>query len=76
MKWMMGNGLSRVLTEMSVDFIRENREEPFFLFLSHYDVHVQLDADKDLIDKYLNKKKDPDYPSNAVYAAMIEHRGQ
>jgi uncharacterized sulfatase len=34
---------------------------------------VQLDADKDLIDKYLKKEKDPDYACNAVYAAMIEH---
>lgn len=65
--------LSNILTEMGVDFIKESKEEPFFLFLSHYDVHVQLDADKDLIDKYLNKKKHPDYSCNAVYAAMIEH---
>ena len=65
--------LSDQLTDMSIDFMKENKEQPFFLFLSHYDVHVQLDADKDLIDKYLNKERDPDYPSNAVYAAMIEH---
>jgi arylsulfatase A len=65
--------LSEVLTDMGVDFIKENKEQPFFLFVSHYDVHVQLDADRDLIDKYKNKEKDPDYPGNAVYAAMIEH---
>ncbi len=65
--------ISVALTEMGEAFIKENQNEPFFLFISHYDVHVQLDADKDLINKYLNKKKDPDYPSNAVYAAMIEH---
>ena len=65
--------LSDVLTDMGVDFIKENKEKPFFLFVSHYDVHVQLDADKDLIKKYKNKEKDPDYPGNAVYAAMIEH---
>jgi len=65
--------LSTQLTDMSIAFMTENKEEPFFLFLSHYDVHVQLDADQDLIDKYLNKERDPDYSSNAVYAAMIEH---
>lgn len=68
--------LSEVLTDYSVDFIEKNKEEPFFLFLSHYDVHVQLDADEDLIDKYLNKEnkeKSEPYPGNAVYAAMIEH---
>jgi uncharacterized sulfatase len=65
--------LSRMLTDMSVDFIRNNKNEPFFLMLSHYDVHVNLDADRDIIDKYLKKEKDPDYACNAVYAAMIEH---
>ncbi len=65
--------LSNALTDMGIDFIKENKDEPFFLFVSHYDVHVQLDADRDLINKYLKKEKDPDYPCNAVYAAMIEH---
>jgi len=65
--------LSENLTDMGVDFIKENKEKPFFLFISHYDVHVQLDADRDIIDKYLAKEKHPDYACNAVYAAMIEH---
>lgn len=65
--------LSDALTDMGIDFIRENKEDPFFLFISHYDVHVQLDADRDLINKYMKKEKDPDYACNAVYAAMIEH---
>ncbi|WP_165933504.1 sulfatase [Arundinibacter roseus] len=61
------------ITEFGVDFIEENKDKPFFLMLAHYDVHVLLDADIDLIDKYLQKKKDKTYPGNAVYAAMIEH---
>ena len=65
--------LCDILTEMSVYFIEENRQNPFFLFVAHYDVHVQLDADKDLINKYLNKERKDEYPGNAVYAAMIEH---
>ncbi|MEL6256166.1 MAG: sulfatase [Bacteroidota bacterium] len=65
--------LSDVLTDYSLDFIDENQDEPFFLFLSHYDVHVQLDADMDLIEKYLGKEKQDNYPSNAIYAAMVEH---
>ena len=68
-----GKRLSEILTDMGINFIKENKEDPFFLFISHYDVHVQLDADRDLIDKYLEKEKDPDYACNAVYAAMIEH---
>ncbi len=69
--------LSEILTDMSVDFLEENNPEktgkPFFLFLAHYDVHVQLDADKELIDKYLNKERKDSYPGNAVYAAMVEY---
>jgi uncharacterized sulfatase len=69
--------LSEILTEMSIGFMEENNPaktgNPFFLFLAHYDVHVQLDADKELINKYLNKKRINNYPGNAVYAAMIEH---
>lgn len=64
---------SEKLTKYGIDFIEKNQNKPFFLFLSHYDVHIQLDADKELIDKYLKKEKAEGYPSNAIYAAMIEH---
>ncbi|MEX2592956.1 MAG: sulfatase [Anditalea sp.] len=65
--------LSARLTDFSKDFIEAHKDEPFFLFLSHYDVHVQLDADRDLIDKYLKKERKDNYPGNAIYAAMIEN---
>jgi uncharacterized sulfatase len=65
--------LSEILTDMGINFIKMNNKEPFFLFISHYDVHVQLDADRKIINKYLAKRKEPDYVCNAVYAAMIEH---
>lgn len=65
--------LSEILTQMGTEFIEKNKENPFFLFLAHYDVHVQLDGDKDLINKYLKKEHKDNYPGNAVYAAMVEH---
>ena len=68
-----GKVLSEALTDLSLDFIREHKESPFLLYLAHYDVHVQLDADSTLIDKYLHKEKVAGYPCNAVYAAMVEH---
>lgn len=64
--------LADILTDMSVKFIEDNRDNNFFLFLSHFDVHVQLDADSLLIDKYLKKEKVENYPCNAIYGAMIE----
>lgn len=68
-----GMVVSEALTDLGLQFIEDAGEQPFFLFLSHYDVHVQLDADSTLIEKYLKKEKVPGYPGNAVYAAMVEH---
>jgi len=64
--------LSEVLTDLSIDFIDQNKHNPFFLFLSHFDVHLPLDADSATIGKYLSKDKVDGYPCNAIYAAMIE----
>lgn len=68
-----GKILSEALTDLGVSFIKKNKSKPFFLFLGHYDVHVQLNADSTLIQKYLQKDKVPGYPCNAIYAAMVEH---
>jgi arylsulfatase A len=65
--------LCEVLTDLSIDFIKDNINTPFFLILSHFDVHVQLDADRDLINKYLDKGRKDNFTGNAVYAAMVEH---
>lgn len=67
-----GTVLSEALTDLSLDFMEDKRDQPFFLYLAHYDVHVQLDADSMLIQKYLAKDKVDGYPCNAVYAAMVE----
>ena len=64
---------SERITDFGIDFIEENKDNPFFLFISHFDVHVQLNADMDLINKYLEKGKVAGYPCNAIYAAMVEH---
>ena len=68
-----GTVLSEALTDMSLQFMESHREQPFFLFLAHYDVHVQLNADSALIARYLEKPKVEGYPCNAVYAAMVKH---
>ena len=65
--------MSKRLTEFGNDFIEKNKEKPFFLFLSHYDVHCRLDADMPIIEKYLRKPTVINYPCNAIYAAMIEN---
>lgn len=64
---------SEALARMSESFIERNRQHPFFLFVSPYDVHSPLDADSALIVKYLKKPKVAGYTCNPIYAAMIEH---
>ena len=61
------------LTDFSVDFMDRHQDQPFFLFLSHWDVHCLFDAEDALIEKYLKKEPVPGYPCNPIYAAMIEH---
>lgn len=60
------------LTDKSIDFIRKNANKPFFLHLCHHTVHVPLEADKDLIEKYRGKAAGKNGQNNPVMAGMIE----
>ena len=60
-------------TDAAIQFIRENREKPFFLQLSHHTVHIPLEAPQELVEKYEKKAKPENGGSHPVYAAMIEH---
>jgi len=65
--------LAEVLTRQSERFIEENSDRPFCLFLSHYAVHIPLQARQELIDKYERKPKPETGVNNPIYAAMVEH---
>ncbi len=82
-----GEYLTDRLTDETVQFIMEHKDEPFFAMLSHYGVHTPFQAKEEIIRKYKKKVKtlifdgpeliDKDgqtkmYQDNAVYAAMIE----
>lgn len=56
------------ITDQAVEFISENRGQPFFLFLSYNAPHWPLEAPQDLIDKYSRIFDDEQF---AVYAAQI-----
>jgi arylsulfatase A-like enzyme len=61
------------LTDASVKFIETNKDKPFFLYLSHWDVHTPIKARKEIkaiYDKKLKSKK-WDRQWNTTYAAMI-----
>jgi arylsulfatase A-like enzyme len=65
----------RSLKKSSVDFVREHAgENPFFMMISHYAVHVPHEASAELIEKYRNLPrgkycKDEDYlPTDQISA--------
>ena len=66
-----GEYLTDRLGQEACKFIEKNKDNPFFLYLTHYSVHTPIQAKSELKKKY-EKKKATDRHSNASYAAMIE----
>lgn len=68
------NGYSpTLLTDHSIDFIRRNRAQPFFLYLAFIEPHLRIEAPAADIAEHRRKfsEQDPARPLNATYAAMI-----
>ncbi|UCD29013.1 MAG: sulfatase [Planctomycetota bacterium] len=68
-----GEYLPERLSEEAVRFIESNKDKPFFLHLSHYLVHIPMEAKKEMIAKYQTKlNSTKGCQNNPIYAAMIE----
>jgi arylsulfatase A-like enzyme len=67
-----GEYLTDRLRDDALKFIEQNRDRPFFLYLSHYTVHIPLEAKPELVPKYRAKTRVDDPQNNPDYAAMIE----
>ncbi len=83
-----GDYLTDSLTEKANAFIKQNQDKPFFLYLSHYAVHVPIESkEKDKqqaqkrIDKHqftgaaftkLGPAKQKMHQDNATYAGMVK----
>jgi arylsulfatase A-like enzyme len=65
-----GQYLTDRLTDEAVKFIEANKARPFFLYLSHYAVHIPLRAKKEMAAKYQPGR--PGTQNSPVYAAMVE----
>ena len=67
----IGEYLTDRLTDEAVALIRQNRDNPFFLYFSHYAVHSPLQAKQSMINRYetIPEKKRQGQPA---YAAMVE----
>lgn len=72
-----GEYLTDRLSLEGCEFIRANKDGPFFLYLSHHSVHTPIQGRRDLVEKY--RAKFADIPvkkggvkKNAAYAAMMQ----
>ncbi|MEE2826758.1 MAG: sulfatase [Planctomycetota bacterium] len=60
--------------DLCIDFIQQNRKQPFFLMLSPYAVHIPLGALSAKVEKYRQKAEATGRSlPHPVYAAMVEH---
>lgn len=60
------------LTEEAEKFIDQNKDRPFFLYLSHYAVHIPLEAKKSLLAKYQAKARPDEAQNNPIYGAVVQ----
>ncbi|MEM0925349.1 MAG: sulfatase [Planctomycetota bacterium] len=64
------------LTDRAVEFVEANRNKPFFLYLTHWDVHVPHRARRAIVKRYQAKLGQLELGQrrnfNPVYAAMIQ----
>ena len=67
-----GEYLTDRLASDAENFIKANKNKPFFLYLSNYAVHVPLQAKKEYVDQYVACGLSPKGQNSATYAAMIE----
>ncbi|MDZ7724028.1 MAG: sulfatase [candidate division KSB1 bacterium] len=60
------------ITDKSLKFIEANKDQPFFLFVSHNSVHTPIVEKQSLIEKYKSKPGSDLPENNPVLGAMIE----
>ncbi len=67
-----GEYLTDRLTDEAMNLIRNKKDNPFFLYLSHYAVHIPIQAKEEMTNKYKKIGAKLDTSFNFEYAAMIE----
>ncbi|RKR08029.1 putative sulfatase [Maribacter vaceletii] len=60
------------ITTRSIDFMRKNRNKPFFLMVSHNAIHDPLMSKNELIKKYIKHPLNNNPENHPVIGAMVE----
>jgi arylsulfatase A-like enzyme len=66
-----GEYITDRLSDEAISFIRQNKEQPWFLYLTHFAVHTPIQAKKDDIAKFAAKEKG-EIHDHEVMAGMIK----
>jgi arylsulfatase A len=61
-----------LITQKSLEFLEQNKDQPFFLYVAHNSIHDPLKEKADLIERYKNKPGSDLPENNPVIAAMLE----
>lgn len=60
------------ITFRSIDFMERNKDNPFFLYVTHNTIHAPLREKKELVEKYMADPQSREPENNPVLGAMIE----
>lgn len=78
-RWMDGTEVkeqkgytTHIITDRSVDFIKRNKDNPFFLYVAHAAVHNPYQTPADTPETRDNTKKPPREENRRRYAVMLE----
>jgi len=60
------------ITSRALDFMERNKNNPFFLYVTHNTIHAPLMEKQELIDKYKANPQSEQPENNPIIGAMIE----
>jgi arylsulfatase A-like enzyme len=69
-----GDYLADAFTDSALQFVEQNQDNPFLLYLSHFSVHAPIEGKKEYKDRYKKKiQSNPNLPQkHSEYAAMVQ----
>jgi arylsulfatase A-like enzyme len=67
-----GEFLTDRLTNEAEQWIEQNKDRPFFLYLQHFAVHQPIAGKPEVIARYKAKREEANPQHNAIYAALVE----
>lgn len=68
-----GTHICDIVTDKAIEYVKQNKDNPFLLCLWYYDVHAPYQGKEELIEKYRNKIGPDNLQRCPTMGAMIEN---